>query len=57
MEHQVTLQEMLEARERRAFRQQELLAAHRAPLISFTRAGAAPAAQTAGGRQNPRSPL
>ena len=36
MEHQVTLQEMLEARERRAFRQQELLAAHRAPLISFT---------------------
>lgn len=36
MEHHVTLPEMLDARERRAFRQQELLARYQIPMICFT---------------------
>lgn len=36
MEHQVTLPEMLNARERRAFRQQKLLACYRSTMICFT---------------------
>ncbi|MDO5416801.1 MAG: triphosphoribosyl-dephospho-CoA synthase CitG [Lachnospiraceae bacterium] len=36
MEHPVILQEMLDARERRAFRQQELRNQYQAPLICFT---------------------
>lgn len=36
MEHPVILQEMLDARERRAFRQQELLNKYQSPLICFT---------------------
>lgn len=36
MEHHVTLSEMLDARERRAFRQQELLAQYHCTIICFT---------------------
>lgn len=36
MEYHVTLNEMLDARERRAFRQQELLAKYRMPMVCFT---------------------
>lgn len=36
MEHQVTLMEMLDARERRAFRQQELLTKYHSTMICFT---------------------
>ena len=36
MDHQVTLTEMLDARERRAQTQQKLLAENKAPIISFT---------------------
>ncbi|MDO4340745.1 MAG: triphosphoribosyl-dephospho-CoA synthase CitG [Eubacteriales bacterium] len=36
MEHQVTLTEMLDARERRAFRQQELLRKYHSAMICFT---------------------
>lgn len=36
MEQQLTLPDMLDARERRAFRQQELLAAYQTPLVCFT---------------------
>lgn len=36
MEHQVTLAEMLDARERRALRQHELLAQYSMPMICFT---------------------
>ena len=35
-ERPVTVLDMLEARDRRAFRQRELAASHNAPLISFT---------------------
>ena len=36
MEYHVTLAEMLDARERRIFRQQELLTRYRLPMICFT---------------------
>ena len=36
MDREVTLMEMLEAREARAGRQRELLEEHRCPLVSFT---------------------
>lgn len=36
MEHHVTLTEMLDTRERRAFRQQELLARYQMPMVCFT---------------------
>lgn len=36
MEQEVTLTEMLEARERRAFRQQKLLAQYQIPMVCFT---------------------
>lgn len=36
MEHHVTLSEMLDARERRVFRQQKLLAQYQMPMICFT---------------------
>lgn len=36
MEHHVTLPEMLDARERRVFRQQQLLEKYHSPLICFT---------------------
>ena len=36
MEQQVTLIDMLDARERRAFRQQKLLSTHQSPMICFT---------------------
>lgn len=36
MEHQITLTEMLDARERRVFKQQELLAKYQMPMICFT---------------------
>lgn len=36
MEHRVSLMEILDARERRALRQQKLLAQHALPLVSFT---------------------
>ena len=41
-ERPVTVLDMLEARDRRAFRQRELAASHNAPLISFTRNIAGP---------------
>ena len=36
MDYHVTLAEMLDARERRAFRQQELLARYQMPMVCFT---------------------